>query len=156
MTDRRNYCFNGVTHMYRRQDEAAQPAVAGEDPYAQRIPLARCLPFWGGISEGGFASVLWHETRKLNTVIWAQAGREGELRAAIRALSPVSRIGPWTVLADGETLQAWTVDRPRRRRDLPVGPGEPACIHSDACEALEGASEKPRPELCGQDVGLGP
>ena len=23
VTDRRNYCFNGVTHMYRRQDEAA-------------------------------------------------------------------------------------------------------------------------------------
>ena len=103
-TDRRNYCFNGVTHMYRRRDEAAQPELAGEDPYAQQIPMARCLPLWGGISKGGFASVLWHDTRKLTTVIWAQAVREGKLRAAIRALSPVSRIGPWTVLADGETF----------------------------------------------------
>ena len=66
--------------------------------------MARCLPLWGGISEGGFASVLWHDTRKVNTVSWAQAVRKGKLRAAIRALSPFSRIGPWTVLADGETF----------------------------------------------------
>ena len=65
--DRRNYCFHGTGHMWRKASEAASPELAGHDPYAGQATAARALPLWGGISAGGFAPVMFHRKRKFNT-----------------------------------------------------------------------------------------
>lgn len=107
--DRKNYCVHGITHMYRQPGESAHPDLAGANPYAAQIPVSRCFPLWGGISAGGFAAVVWHENKKLNTGLWVRALRAGKLKDAIRSLKPVKARGPWTVLADGEKF-LWSVD----------------------------------------------
>ena len=65
-TERLNFCRHGETHMWRQPGEAASPDLAGEDPYADQIPLKRAIPLWGGISEGGFAEVVVHKYKKLS------------------------------------------------------------------------------------------
>ena len=59
---------------------------------------------WGGLSEGGFASVFWHPRKKTNSAEWAKAVRAGALRDALKQINPKRRGGPWTVLADNETF----------------------------------------------------
>ena len=61
-------------------------------------------PLWGGISEDGFQTVLWHERKKTNNTDWAAAVRAGKLTDAIRKLNPHRRSGPWTVLCDNESF----------------------------------------------------
>ena len=63
------------------------------------------MPLWGGISEGGFASVLWHlDRKKTNTKQWATAVHAGNLTKALRHLNPTNQRGPWHVLCDNETF----------------------------------------------------
>ena len=59
---------------------------------------------WGGISEDGFAPVLWHPTKKTNADEWSKAVRAGKVIEALRALNPHQKTGPWTILCDGEEL----------------------------------------------------
>jgi len=60
---------------------------------------------WGGISAGGFHDVVYHEHRKLNENDWADdVVKKGRLVAAIKALKPVSKKGPWWVLCDNESF----------------------------------------------------
>ena len=100
-TDLANYCHNGETHMWRKDDEAALPELAGGHPYADQIPLSRALPLWGGISEGGFAEVVMHKKKKLTIVEWLRVVEGGKLTDAIRSLKP-SRQRPFHVLCDNE------------------------------------------------------
>ena len=51
-TDRANHCMHGNTHIYRKVDEAASPALAGEDPYPHQVPLARAIPMWAASTTG--------------------------------------------------------------------------------------------------------
>ena len=103
-TDRRNYCWGGVTHMWRKPGEANCPKLAGADDYTKQVPLARALPMWGGCSEDGFAVVVWHTYKKLTSDEGAAAVKAGNLTEAIRTINPNRRSGPWTVLCDGETF----------------------------------------------------
>ena len=102
-TDRFNYCWGGATHMWRKKAEANVPALAGADDYDKQVPLSRSIPLWGGVSQDGFAAVLWHpDSKKTNKEDWSQAVRDGKLTAALRALNPKKKRGPWTILCDNE------------------------------------------------------
>ena len=102
--DRENYCRYGDTHMYRKKDEACKPELAGENPFAKQVPMSRAIPMWGGISAGGFHHVVYHATRKLDEDEWADVVEKGKLVAAVKALDPVSKTGPWWVLVDNESF----------------------------------------------------
>ena len=103
-TARLNYCRYGDTHIYRKKNEAALPELAGADRYAKQVPLARSLPMWGGVSEGGFVPILFHPNKKLDSDEWVEAVENGCLDGAIKKLKPMSKRGPWTVLCDGESF----------------------------------------------------
>lgn len=100
--DRRNLCFHGESHIWRKRSEAASPQLAGDDPFAAQVPLSRALPMWGGISEGGFAEVVCHQNKKLTTQEWVRVVDGGKLDGAIRTLQPALPAGPWHVLCDNE------------------------------------------------------
>ena len=104
-TDRANHCLHGNTHMYRLEGEAASPQLAGEDPYPDQVPLARSIPMWGGISEGGVAIVTFHKKKKkITTSEWVKAVQAGKLKTAIESLDPVDGPGPKSFLCDGENF----------------------------------------------------
>ena len=97
-----NFCKEGETHMWRKVGEAASPELAGGDCYADQVPLKRAILLWGGISEGGFAEVIVHKSKKVSVEEWVRAVRGGKLTKAIRQLHPVNKSGPWHVLCDNE------------------------------------------------------
>ena len=88
--------------MWRKPGEAASPELAGGGQYAQQVPLNRAIPIWGGISPGGFATVVVHDTKKLSQEDWVKAVRAGRLTGAIKQLKPKLKTGPWRVLCDNE------------------------------------------------------
>ena len=100
--ERANFCKQGITHMYRKIGEAAQPDLSGDDPYPDQIPPSRLVPMWGGISEGGCAIVTFHGRRKITTDEWVKAVKAKKLKAAILSTNPLRRRGSWRVLCDGE------------------------------------------------------
>ena len=101
-TDRENHCKHGESHMWRKPGEAAHPDLAGEDPFAKQLPLARSVPLWGGISHHGVAEILIHKTKKCSVDEWATAIRKGKMMPALRQLRPHRRTKPWLILCDGE------------------------------------------------------
>ena len=109
--DRLNYCWGGVTHMWRKPREANSSKLAGASDYIKQVPVARSIPLWGGISADGFAAVLWHEGKKTNGEEWAAAVRRGCLTDAIRSINPKRRCGPWTVLCDNESFLRTAVSK---------------------------------------------
>ena len=90
--------------MWRKLAEANPPPLAGADKYDKQVPLSRAIPLWGGLSEGGFEVVLWHEQKKTNNEEWSAAVRAGNLTNAIRKINPHRRTGPWKVLCDNESF----------------------------------------------------
>ena len=103
--DRLNYCWGGLTHMWRKRTESNAPRLAGHDDFQKQVPISRAVPFWGGISQDGVAPILWHLARKkTNTTDWAAAVRGGKLVAALRKLNPQNQRGPWTILCDNESF----------------------------------------------------
>jgi transposase len=110
--DRQNYCFNGVTHMYRKETEAASPALAGEDPYAQQVPIGRAIPLWGAISSKGFHEIVYHPLRKLNQWQWKDVIKEGKLMGAVRKLQPGRHVGHRRLLCDNESFLNAKLVRP--------------------------------------------
>ena len=90
--------------MWRKANEANLPQLAGTDKYDKQVPLHRAIPLWGGLSEDGFAPVLWHAQKKTNQVEWSQAVRDGKVTEALRILNPKKKSGPWTILCDGESF----------------------------------------------------
>ena len=103
-TARWNHCHTGDANIWRQPGEAAQPELAGRDHYTKQVPIARAVPMWGGVSEGGFSIVVIHEQKKLSTPEWVRAVHAGKLKSAITDLQPVSRRGPWSVLCDNESF----------------------------------------------------
>ena len=103
-TGRWNYCKHGTEFMWRKPSESFQPDLAGDDAYGKQVPQARAIPLWGGCAPGGFAIVAFHHNKKLHASEWATIVRSGKLTAAIRALSPVRKRGPWHVLCDNESF----------------------------------------------------
>ena len=90
--------------MWRKPSEAASPDLAGKDPYAAQVPIARAIPFWGAISAKGYCNVLFHRSKKLSTSEWVQDGlTAGRLLEAVRQLRSTSR-GPFRILCDNETF----------------------------------------------------
>ena len=83
-TERYNYCWGVAAHMWRKQAEGNLPRLAGAAEYKHQVPLHRASPLWGGISQDGFAPVLWHPNKKTNQVEWSQAVRDGKVTEALR------------------------------------------------------------------------
>ena len=100
--ERFNYCWGAATHMWRKRSEGNAPKLAGADDYDKQVPITRAIPLWGGLSESGFAPVLWHPYKKTNKEEWSKAVRDGSLTGALKFLNPNNKKGPWTVLCDGE------------------------------------------------------
>ena len=74
--------------MYRKRGEKGSPELSGGDRYAKQAPMNRCLPLWGGVSENGFAVVIWHKKRKMCADEYAEAVGAGALTKAIKSLKP--------------------------------------------------------------------
>ena len=120
---RRNYCLHGVTHMWRKEDEAAKPDLAGDDPYADQVPLARAIPLWGAISSSGFHEIAYHTKKKLNQHEWVKVIKDGRLQSAIRALQPGAHAGPRRLLCDNESfLNAKSVRPEYKKRRIQLLP----------------------------------
>ena len=102
--DRLNYCWGGISHMWRKPSEGNSPRLAGNDDYQKQVPLSRAIPLWGGCSAAGFHVILWHARKKVKHADWCDAVHEGKLTQAIRSLNPHRRHGPWSVLCDNETF----------------------------------------------------
>ena len=96
--------------MYRRVNEAASPHLSGACNYPYQVPMARCVPLWGGISKGGCAEVIMHANRKLTGAEWAAAVTKGKLIDTIKRLNPSGK-RPWHVLCDNERFLDASVSR---------------------------------------------
>ena len=112
-TDRKNYCLNGESHMWRKPGEAASPELAGADPYAKQVPLARCIPLWGAISARGFMHVVYHKGKKLWVPEWEEALDAGHLTRAVDRLQDPCARQPRRVLCDNEKFLKSKLVRPR-------------------------------------------
>ena len=110
--ERQNYCMHGVTHMYRKTTEAAAPALAGDDPYADQVKISRAIPLWGAISSEGFHEIVYHAKKKLNDEEWKDTIQAGKLMTAIRKLQPGRRVGPRRLLCDNESFLSAKLVRP--------------------------------------------
>lgn len=106
-TERLNFLREQQPRMWRRPSERMKPELAGQDPFAKQTRLDRAIPLWGGLSTGGFATVVMHAKKKLTTEEWVSAVEGGKLVNAIKSLGPEKPDGPWHVLCDNERfLQA--------------------------------------------------
>lgn len=101
---RENFCYTDLLKIWRKPEEVSLPEIDGHDDYKNQVPPSRMIPLWGGLAAGGFAPVLWHENRKTDAEEWAGAIKEGALQAALRAVNPGRRAGPWTILCDNEAF----------------------------------------------------
>ena len=99
--DFHNFCWSGVTHMWRKDDESSTAALAGADDYTAQVPLNRLVPMWGGIGRQGCSVVVLHQRRKLNSTEWSAAVTSGKLTQAIRSVKTAGK-RPWHMLCDGE------------------------------------------------------
>ena len=89
--DRRNHCHEGDTHVWRKRSEGDAQELDGADPFADQIPLARALPLWGGISEGGYADLTYHKTKKLSVGEWLAVVKSRTLLSAIKKCGHADR-----------------------------------------------------------------
>ena len=101
-TERFNYCWGASTHMWRKRTEGNLPQLAGASDFDKQVPLERAIPLWGGISEDGFAPILFHPAKKTNAEEWCKSILDGTLIEALKAINPRNQKGPWTILCDGE------------------------------------------------------
>ena len=100
--ERWNHCWAGETHMWRKDDEAAKPELAGDNTMAKQVPIERALPMWCGISEGGVGELCVHKSKKCSIDEWVDTVRKGVLGGLLRKLNPKNKKRPWKVLCDGE------------------------------------------------------
>ena len=103
-TDRLNFLQASDTHMWRLKSERLDPSLAGQDIFSKQSPLDRCVPLWGGLSEGGFSIVTFHQKKKLTKAEWVQLLKAGKVVSAVQSLRPVKAHGPWHVLCDNESF----------------------------------------------------
>lgn len=125
-TERLNFLRDQQTHMRRKKSERIVPQLAGAALYGKQTRLDRAIPLWGGISSGGFATVLMHAKKKLTSREWVTALEAGKLVDAIEALEPENAEGPWHVLCDNEkflsTAASMAVYRRQRVRLWQIPP----------------------------------
>ena len=101
--DRQNYCSQGDLFAWMKKDEVKLSSMSsGREQYERQVPLQRALPLWGGISENGYATVLFHKTKKLNAEEWSEAVEKGKLADAIRSLEPDDEYAHSHVICDNE------------------------------------------------------
>ena len=112
-TDRKNYCLDGESHMWRKPGEAASPKLAGADPYATQVPLSRAIPLWGAISARGFMPVVYHKRKKLSVTEWGEVLDRGCFGHAVDQLQDPSAREPRRVLCDNEKFLVSRTSRPR-------------------------------------------
>ena len=43
--ERMNYCWAGVTHMWRKPGESNTPKLAADSNYSKQVPIGRALPW---------------------------------------------------------------------------------------------------------------
>ena len=110
--ERKNYCLHGETHMWRKRGESAAPSLAGNDPYADQVPVARALPLWGAISANGFKHVVYHRQKKLKVAEWASVLRAGALTRAADALQARGGRSPRRIICDNERFLTAAAIRP--------------------------------------------
>ena len=99
--DRHNHCFHGISHMYRKKSEAAKPSLAGEDPFADQVPLDHSLPIWAGISPLGVQELVIHPTKKCQVDEWVAAVHSDKMKAMTKRLQPKAK-RPFVLHCDGE------------------------------------------------------
>ena len=64
--------------MWRKKGEANLQRLAGANDYDKQVPISRSIPLWGGLSDNGFAPILWHlDSKKTNKEKWSQEVRSG-------------------------------------------------------------------------------
>ena len=114
--ERENYCRSDIRKTWRRPDEHDIEELAGYDNYVKQAPHNRIVPMWGGISSGGFASVLWHEDRKTNDEEWSNAVNNRCLIDALKAVNPLKKSGPWKIICDNESFLRAPESRKAYRR----------------------------------------
>ena len=105
-TERLNFCLQGETRMWRRDNEAAAPDLSGADDYQDQVPKSCAVPLWGAISADGFQEITYHERRKLNREDWLREVKAGKLSAAVKKLQPGRHEGPRRLLCDNESFMA--------------------------------------------------
>lgn len=110
--ERKNYCVGSETHMWRKPCEANMPALAGANPMSKQVPIDRSIPLWGGISPGGMRVIMFHSTKKVSTDEWIATLGAGKLKAALQAVNPKRKRGPWTVVCDNEGFLHARVAKP--------------------------------------------
>ena len=103
-TERENYCRSDIRKVWRRPDEHDLEDLAGYDKYVKQAPHNRIVPMWGGVSSGGFASVLWHTDRKTNDNEWSNAVNDRCLIGALQAINLGKKGGPWKIITDNESF----------------------------------------------------
>ena len=103
-TERPHFLQASDTHMWRLKSERLDPSLAGQDIFSKQSPLDRCVPLWGGLSEGGFSIVTFHQKKKLTKAEWVQLLKAGKVVSAVQSLRPVKAHGPWHVLCDNESF----------------------------------------------------
>ena len=60
------------------------------------------MPLWGGIGQGGYATVSFHENKKFNQNTWVKVVKAGHFRKAVQSACARDSRAPWKVLADNE------------------------------------------------------
>ena len=88
--------------MWRKPSEVSKAELGGKGDYHNQVPLNKAVLLWGGCSQKGFAVVAFHKRKKLKVEGWTKAVAGGKLVAAIKALKPDRKTGPWDVLCDNE------------------------------------------------------
>lgn len=138
--ERHNFCWHGETHMWRKDNEAASPELAGDDPYAKQVPLSRAVPLWGAISGAGFRELTYHASKKLSIPEWQnQVLNSGALMKACRELQPGRHEGPRRILCDNETfIKAKVCRQFYKKKHIVLMPIPPKCPDLNPIEQFWG------------------
>lgn len=102
-TERENHCKAGYTHVWRKPSENSKAELGGDSKYAKQVPVSRAVPLWGGIGKAGFACVMYHKHRKVNTEEWVSAVKAGNLVRACKEAGG-KKSGPYRVGCDNESF----------------------------------------------------
>ena len=105
-TERMNFVRYDDEYVWRKPSETFLSKLGGHNDYPKQVPLPRAIPLWGGCSPKGFATVAFHAQKKFNKTTWPKVVQDGKLAAAIQALKPQRKTGPWEVLCDNEGFLA--------------------------------------------------
>lgn len=138
--ERQNWCAHGDTHMWRKRCEAASPDLAGNDAYGKQVPLCRAVPLWAGISEGGFATVVFHKEQE---ALHCRVGGYRERRQAHKCHSQ------FVAYETTGALVGFV-----RQRDLPAHRSVASCAQGSGNFSLVGSTAVSRPEPRREILGL--